>query len=529
MLEEILSRLPIKGATKQGGVPWADHLVITAANGKLDASLIPGLAELNLSSTGITFTNNYEHFAANRPNSLLALTPLNVQAAIEGLDLTKLSRAQLFLDIDEGNRPEAFNNIKQSALDTYTGVVELATPAETQTGTDTARAITPAAASATYLKLTGGTVSGIVNVPTPTNSLNVSQVVNQQFVRELVSAASILQINSPNISWVNTSGNNTLARRGVMNAPFATPEAALVASTAGDTIVVLPGIYNITSSLLKNGITWLLYPGVVFSHSCPANTGMFDDSSGSLICTVLGYGTFSSSGPSKPIININNQSSISIEAGQITSYGSTTISTANAVSFSLRAASVTSWDALALSVSTGNNSIDVGDLTYNYQSSGPTRLANVLGGTTYLRFNTLTSSKGGLYVSAGALTIEGRAIQTVGTSLHVVGGTVNCNVITVKNTDNAGTAVCLLSGNAVCRVRGSKIENTGTHVDSKAFSLIGNAVTLALRDTDLVSGTNSTNSIVGSSLVTVNVRSYTNANLPVSSNIALTGGMFEII
>jgi hypothetical protein len=38
----------------------------------------------------------------------------------------------------------AFTNLKQAASDTATGVVELATDAETQTGTDTARAITPA-------------------------------------------------------------------------------------------------------------------------------------------------------------------------------------------------------------------------------------------------------------------------------------------------------------------------------------------------------------------------------------------------
>lgn len=37
----------------------------------------------------------------------------------------------------------AFNALKQAATDTYTGVVELATTVEVQTGTDTTRAITP--------------------------------------------------------------------------------------------------------------------------------------------------------------------------------------------------------------------------------------------------------------------------------------------------------------------------------------------------------------------------------------------------
>ena len=39
---------------------------------------------------------------------------------------------------------DAFTNLKQAATDTATGVVELATVAEVQTGTDTTRAITPA-------------------------------------------------------------------------------------------------------------------------------------------------------------------------------------------------------------------------------------------------------------------------------------------------------------------------------------------------------------------------------------------------
>jgi hypothetical protein len=45
---------------------------------------------------------------------------------------------------DIGNAATAFSNIKQAASDTATGVVELATLAETETKTDTARAVTPA-------------------------------------------------------------------------------------------------------------------------------------------------------------------------------------------------------------------------------------------------------------------------------------------------------------------------------------------------------------------------------------------------
>lgn len=45
----------------------------------------------------------------------------------------------------------AFTNLKQAASDTATGVVELATSTEVQTGTDTTRAITPAGLAASSI------------------------------------------------------------------------------------------------------------------------------------------------------------------------------------------------------------------------------------------------------------------------------------------------------------------------------------------------------------------------------------------
>lgn len=53
---------------------------------------------------------------------------------------------------DVSNAATAFSNIKQAASDTATGVVELATVAEVNTGTDTARAITPAGLAGSALK-----------------------------------------------------------------------------------------------------------------------------------------------------------------------------------------------------------------------------------------------------------------------------------------------------------------------------------------------------------------------------------------
>lgn len=79
--------------------------------------------------------------------------------AVEGVNLL---RANQNLG-DVSSAATAFSNIKQAASDTATGVVELATDAETQTGTDTARAITPANLAA---RTATETRTGIVELAT---------------------------------------------------------------------------------------------------------------------------------------------------------------------------------------------------------------------------------------------------------------------------------------------------------------------------------------------------------------------------
>ena len=61
---------------------------------------------------------------------------------------------------DVANAATAFGNIKQAATSSATGVVELATDAEAETGTDTVRALTPANGAATFVKNTLLTTRG---------------------------------------------------------------------------------------------------------------------------------------------------------------------------------------------------------------------------------------------------------------------------------------------------------------------------------------------------------------------------------
>jgi len=72
---------------------------------------------------------------------------------------------------DVASAATAFSNIKQAASDTATGVVELATIAEVDTGTDTVRAITPAGLAGSALQTK---VNGVEELADVTNATSVA-------------------------------------------------------------------------------------------------------------------------------------------------------------------------------------------------------------------------------------------------------------------------------------------------------------------------------------------------------------------
>lgn len=96
----------------------------------------------------------------------------------------------------------SFSNIKQAATDTATGVVELATDAETQTGTDTSRAITAAnltAKEATVANVRAGTADRILT----------TDIVNGAMAEvTLTDAATIAWDMSTGIDFTVTLGGN---------------------------------------------------------------------------------------------------------------------------------------------------------------------------------------------------------------------------------------------------------------------------------------------------------------------------------
>jgi hypothetical protein len=80
---------------------------------------------------------------------------------------------------DVNNAATAFGNIKQAATATATGVVELATQAEAEAQTDTARAVTPEGLANYGLKKTFTVGDGTATTLTLTHNLNSFDVLTQ--------------------------------------------------------------------------------------------------------------------------------------------------------------------------------------------------------------------------------------------------------------------------------------------------------------------------------------------------------------
>lgn len=101
---------------------------------------------LGLGSAAVQSDDRYAH----RANNLSDLS--SISTARQNLLINNVTNdAQLKIAsnlFDVANAVTAFNNIKQAATTDYMGVVELATNAEAQTGTDTVRAVTPAGVKA---------------------------------------------------------------------------------------------------------------------------------------------------------------------------------------------------------------------------------------------------------------------------------------------------------------------------------------------------------------------------------------------
>jgi hypothetical protein len=98
--------------------------------------------------------------------------------------------------------------------------------------------------------------------------------------------------------WVDAArGDDATAQRGRRELPFKTCGLAKTLAQAGDTIIVLPGVYN-ENDLAKNGVNWHFENGASIAFaivlaSAITVRGIFDDYAGAASFTVTGFGAFS--------------------------------------------------------------------------------------------------------------------------------------------------------------------------------------------------------------------------------------------
>ena len=145
--------------------------------------------------------------------------------------------AWVFLDV-------GFN--ATAATTSTPGVVQLATNAQVQGGTNLDCAVTP---------------SGLQSkISDSTSTTSATTIASSTAVKAAFDAATVAASTSPlctsNVLFVNsTSGNNSTAQRSTAK-PFATLTAALAAASEGDFIYIAPGTYT-ENPIINKGVTIL--------------------------------------------------------------------------------------------------------------------------------------------------------------------------------------------------------------------------------------------------------------------------------
>lgn len=130
------------------GVTNTDRLIVGGTEFVTDEVLAIGPAgvsatiEVGTVTTGAAGTNVVVTNVGDEVNAVFDITIPRGDTGASGAGTGDMVAAQNLNDV--ASKPTAFSNIKQDATESATGVVELATVAEANTGTDTTRAVTPA-------------------------------------------------------------------------------------------------------------------------------------------------------------------------------------------------------------------------------------------------------------------------------------------------------------------------------------------------------------------------------------------------
>ena len=155
----------------------------------------------------------------------------------------------------------------------------------------------------TFGNSTGGTfnvgfssVSGLTSIGTINTSVlsatSISATTYYGNGSNLTGISTIVQ--TDNVVYVSKNGNDSTGARNLLTKPFLTLDAAVTASTSGDTIVVFPGAYTATTTstngIAKNGVNYYFHPGATVLKTSSGD--IFNNTGFSLPTNVYGQGSF---------------------------------------------------------------------------------------------------------------------------------------------------------------------------------------------------------------------------------------------
>lgn len=144
-----------------------------------------------------------------------------------------------------------------------------------------------------------------------------------------------LQTLQGKVVFVDVVNGTSGGSRGDFHRPYATPEQGRDAAFAGDLVIVGPGSFTCTTSLLKDGVDWLFPAPTRITMNVTGTVGIWDDGGTAITSRVMGSGIFTRSGSSSvvPVVQSSHASSvISVEASELELIGGATASKAVACS-----------------------------------------------------------------------------------------------------------------------------------------------------------------------------------------------------
>jgi hypothetical protein len=225
--------------------------------------------------------------------------------------------------------------------------------------------------------------------------------------------------------WVDAvNGSDTTGTRGRSDLPFITLTAAKTAASSGDTIVVLPGTYTPSATLLKNGVNWHFLNGAVVNST---SADIFSDGGSAVTANITGHGQFSAS----------------------------------------------NFDIFALSHS--SSLVRFSGLTL--AATGTGMIADMVTGT--LRVEAMVHTSGGIGygVAGGTLDVRGDSLATTGKSINQTDGTITARFDTLASSGDT----CVRCDNGTLHVFARRITGGGGYgvhcvEDGTAFINIHQAI-----------------------------------------------------